>query len=127
MRNRAAQIPDYIFSARIYNESEPRLFVLLKREENYFPVLYNVSRKNIESTDAFEILDSLECDETEENALIDIGEIEVETLKAAELYCAQESIKFEDITKICGLYLLPIEHNKVRNMFNEVTAKKQKN
>lgn len=125
MRERAENIRDFIYSARGYAQSEPRMFVLLKHGGNYYPVLYNISRETIELIDEFETLDLLECDETEEKASISIDKIESEALKAVEAWRVGKEFSIDDITRICGLYLTPTqEANKVKNIFGNLNRKK---
>jgi superfamily II DNA or RNA helicase len=122
IRERAAAIPDYISSAKIYPESVPQIFVLFKYKDNYFPVLYNILDKTITQPDAFEILNLLECPETQETAPMDFATIEAESLNAAEAWCAVTKFPKEEITKICWLYLVPSAQATPKNIFGNIKS-----
>lgn len=148
MPERAAKVPDYAFSAKVSDKiSTPQLLVLFRYENEYFPVLYDIENKTVAEPDAFEILDLLECGEDEDTAPVyagtsatlngeqkkreakadfrDIGAIEAKSLSAAEAWRTIRGFPRDEITKVCGLYFVPFEQNKPRNIFGDLRIGKR--
>lgn len=108
-RNRAEELPEYLLSARSYSKPQPRIFVLLKHEGKYYPILFNLSNKKLEKQDEIAILDLIACIESEPCAAIQAAEIEKIANQAARAWCDLENISVDQVSKICSLYLVPID------------------
>jgi len=108
-RSRAEELPEYLLSAKSYSKPQPRIFVLLKYESKYCPILFNLSSKKLEKQDELAILDLIACIESEPCAAIQPAEIEKIANQAARAWCDFENISVDRVSKICGLYLVPLE------------------
>ncbi|MEH1840000.1 MAG: helicase-related protein [Nostoc sp.] len=108
-RSRAEELPEYLLSARSYSKPQRRIFVLLKHEGKYYPILFNLSNKKLEKQDELAILDLIACIESELCAAIQAAEIEKIANQAARAWCDFENISIDQVSKICGLYLVPID------------------
>lgn len=75
-RSRTEELPEYLLSARNYSKSQPCIFVLLKHESDYHPILSNLLNKKLEKQDKFAILDLIACTKSEPRAAIQAAEIE---------------------------------------------------
>jgi superfamily II DNA or RNA helicase len=105
--NRAEALPEYLFSARSYPQSQPRMFVLLQHEDDFHPVLFNLLNKKLEKQDDFTILDLIACTESEPRAAIQAADIEKLANQAVRAWCDVEKISIDRVSKVCGLYLAP--------------------
>ena len=108
-RSRAEELPEYLLSARSYSNPQRRIFVLLKHEGKYYPILFNLSNKKLEKQDELAILDLIACIESDPCAAIQAAEIEKIANQAARAWCDFENISVDQVSKICGLYLVPID------------------
>ncbi|ALF54071.1 hypothetical protein ACX27_16445 [Nostoc piscinale CENA21] len=106
-RSRAEDLPEYLLSARGYSKPQPRIFVLLKYESKYCPILFNLSSQKLEKQDELAFLDLIACIESEPCAAIQAAEIEKIANQAARAWCDFENISVDQVSKICGLYLVP--------------------
>jgi len=106
-RDRARLLPPYLLSARGYNETEWRMFVLLKHEDIFYPILYNMTRGLLESQEDFEMLDLIACNSTEPRAMVNAEAVEHFANYAAQSWCKREKLSIENIQKICAMCLVP--------------------
>lgn len=118
----AAQIPDYIQSARGSTQQQSQMFVLLKYESKHYPVMYNLARQNIEPLQDFEVLDRISCNETEPRAAVPADVIEHFANRAVQTWCEQEGIDIEQVHKICAMCLVPQDKaDEVANLFKDAS------
>ncbi|MGV0028699.1 C-terminal helicase domain-containing protein [Phormidesmis priestleyi] len=106
-QSRIEDLPKCLLSARNYSQSEPRVFVLLEYEDNYYPILFNLSSESIEKQPELELFDLLSCAKTEPTVLIPTAKVEHSANEAAQFWCDRENIPIEQVSKICALYLAP--------------------
>lgn len=107
-RSRAESLPEYLLSARSYSQPQPRMFVLLQHQGNYHSILFNLLDGKIERQDEFATLDLIACTESEPLATIQAADIEKLANQAVRAWCNVENIPVDRVSKICGLYLTPI-------------------
>jgi Helicase conserved C-terminal domain len=116
-RNRAEALPEYLLSARSYPQSQPHIFVLLQYESNYHPVLFNFLNKKLSNQDDFTLLDLIACTESEPRAAIQAADIEKLANQAVRAWCDVERISIDQVRKVCGLYLAPVnEATQIRQL-----------
>jgi hypothetical protein len=75
-REQAVQLPEYLLSARGYRKQHSRVFVLLKYERVYHPIIFNILKRQIETLEDLEILDMIACEVSEPRAVINPKAIE---------------------------------------------------
>jgi len=105
--SRAEDLPECLLSARSYSQHQPRMFVLLQHGNSYHPILFNPSNRKLEKQDEFAMLNLITCTESEPRAAIQAAEIEKLANQAARVWCDVEEIPVDQVSKICGLYLVP--------------------
>lgn len=116
----AVQIPDYLQSARGSTQQHSQMFVLLKYESKYYPVIYNLAKQNIEPLKDFEVLDRISCKETEPRAAVPADAIEHFANRAIQTWCEHEGIAIEQVHKICAMCLVPQgKADEVANLFKD--------
>ena len=106
--DRAVLLPPYLLSARGYTEAEWRIFVLLKHEGIFYPILYNMTRELLEPQEDFEVLDLIACNSSESRATVNAEEVEHFANYAAQIWCKQEKLSIDDVHKICAMCLVPL-------------------
>lgn len=107
-RDRANQLPGYLLSARTYQQSKHRIFVLLQQGTDYYPLMFNLSSRKFESRSDLDILDTIVCAENEPTAMVNPADIERIVNKVVQIWCGQKSIKIDEVRKICCLHLVPV-------------------
>jgi hypothetical protein len=111
-RPRAAGLSDYILSAKTYSESTPYMFVLIKFDENYIPVLYDLEHEYIDREETLKILDLISCQVSTTVANVKFSEVEQYANEAVQAWCKGKNIPVASVRKICGLYLQPYDQAK---------------
>jgi superfamily II DNA or RNA helicase len=107
-RDRAEALSEHLLSARSYPQSQPRMFVLLQHKDTFHPVLFNLLNEKFEKQDDFTILDLIACTELEPLAAIQAADIERLANQAVHAWCDAEKILVDQVSKVCGLYLAPV-------------------
>jgi hypothetical protein len=124
----ANELPDWMLSARGYDNPQMRFFVLLKHGDKYKPVMFKLSNKSptdlskgeFEPLDNFEIFDLLICEKTEKRAAVNGATVELLANLVVENWCRQQphEITTDTVTKVCGVWLVPNNlANDVNNLF----------
>ena len=111
-RPRAEGLSDYILSAKTYSEFTPYMFVLIKLEEKYIPVLYDIQHKYIDREEPLKILDLISCTSPTPTANIEFSLVEQFANEAVQAWCKGKNIPVSSVRKICGLYLQPSDKAK---------------
>lgn len=104
----AKLLPEYLLSAKSYAESQPRMFVMLKYQEEYHPVVFNFSNNKIEQSSKSDILDLIASTKLEPRAIVQAANIEELANQVAGIWCEENNISIDKVSKICGLYLSPL-------------------
>src|SRR6266498_4874040 len=109
---RAEGLSDYILSAKTYSESTPYMFVLIKLEEKYIPILYDLEHEYIDREETLKILDLISCTVSTPTANIEFSTVEQFANEAVQVWCKGKNISVSGVRKICGLYLQPYDQAK---------------
>jgi superfamily II DNA or RNA helicase len=109
-RDYAQTLEDDLVSAKVYNESEPLIYVLLLHQSKYYPILYNPLTKRLSEPNPLQILNKIACDETKQTAHVDYNELESLIDTAIESWCDLHQFFPDDVERICSLYLKPEHH-----------------
>lgn len=125
-RNRAEALPDYLLSAKSYSQSQPRIFVLIQFAGSHYPIIFNLLNKKLEKQDDFTPLDLIACTESEPRAAIQAADIEKLANQAVRSWCTVERIAIDQVSKICALYLAPInEATHVRQLLVDISSQEE--
>jgi hypothetical protein len=111
-RPRAEGLSDYILSAKTYSESTPYMFVLIKWEEEYIPILYDLEHEYIDREETLKVLDLISCAVSTPTSNIEFSKVEQFANEAVQAWCKGKKIPVSTVRKICGLYLQPYEQAK---------------
>jgi superfamily II DNA or RNA helicase len=111
-RPRAEGLSDYILSAKTYSDSTPYMFVLIKFEGKYIPILYDIVHEYIDKEETLKILDLISCTVSTPTANIEFSRVEQFANEAVQAWCKGKSIPVSSVRKICGLYLQPSDQAK---------------
>lgn len=108
----AEGLPDDIVSAKVYQGKKRRLFLLLKHEDNFYPILYDINSETIETITEDNLLDLIRCDpetHTAEKASVDF--IDFQAQKCRNLWLENQSTQVDGskLERICAMYLLPVD------------------
>ena len=105
----AASIPNDISSARYYNGKSPLLYLLLHKEEEYYPILYNMQTNQIDPVKEDALLDLLQCLPSTLVASTSADEVEKVAQKARKLWEEREGIDSPNsVDRICACLLIPL-------------------
>ena len=114
----AANTPNDISSARYYNGKHPLLYLLLYKEEEYYPILYNIHSNHIDPIKEDALLDLLQCLPTTPVANTSADEVEQYAQISRKLWEQQEGIETPNaIERICACLLIP---EKQREVFDKI-------
>jgi len=118
-REYAESIPSDIISAKTYSERNPKIYVLLKHNGLYRGLFYDPKTKKLEEPTVVKLLKLLECSEDTEIALVDYELVEQLTDTCIQVWCNQEGVDPEDVTRECALYFKPeLEGDTVKELLN---------
>jgi hypothetical protein len=106
-RQRAELLPDIMQSALTYKGSQRRILVLIQKGQNFFPILYNITKNIIEQKSELDLLEQIACKVSEEPALVAPAMVEQAANLAVKKWCEMEEIPLDKAKKICSIYLLP--------------------
>jgi superfamily II DNA or RNA helicase len=97
-----------ITSAKLYNGDRPKLYVLLKVDSKYHPILYEPAKETCEEvSNIVELLNLIQAEHDTPTAMVDPNEIEVLSDKCIRLWCTEKGILETDVIRECTLYLKP--------------------
>src|SRR5262249_51633375 len=112
---------EYLLSARGYKRQRTRVFVLLKHEHDYYSIIFNISSQQIEILKELEILDMIACEVSEPRATVNPEAIEHFVNQAAQVWCKQAGVPIDQVSKICGMCLVPDgEAKEIENLFKSI-------
>lgn len=106
----AKRLPDDIVSAKVYQGKKRKLFLLLKHEDLFYPILYDIDTETIESTTEDSLLDLIRCDpKTPTAEKADINFIDLQAQKCRNMWLENQSTRIDGskVERICAMYLLP--------------------
>lgn len=111
-RRHLQHLPDYMLSALTYRGTHRRVFVLVRKGESYFPILYNLSKGIVEQKAELEVLDLIACAASETAALVAPPLVELAANDAVRKWCELEQVPLEHVIKVCSIFLLPKRTSK---------------
>lgn len=127
-RDRAKQLPDYLLSARTYQQPKHRIFILLQHGADYHPLMFNLSTKKFETRSDLDMLDIIACSESELRAMVNPADIESIVNRAIQIWCDQKLISIDQVSKICALYLVPInEAETIASILHDIRVDEEEN
>lgn len=104
----AGALPDDLTSVRHYTRSEHLIYLLLRHNGTYYPVVYGIKDKRKRDIKEDELLDLLQCDHNTPVALVDADIVERHAQASKRAWIKSQGIPSEDqVERICALYLLP--------------------
>lgn len=111
-REQAKKLKDHLHSAKTYDYSQERVYVLFKYKNKITSIIFNIENQQIENKSEMETLDLIACKENEPTAVVDPALVEYHTNNAVKAWCKNQSLPVEEVKKICGLLLLPKPNKK---------------
>ena len=104
-------IPDDISSARVYPEKEELLYLLLRHNESYHWVLFDIEQQTISVPKEDQLLNLIACTKEEPIAEVDASMIELYAQKCRDLWVQKNSVQtnVDVVERICVLYLQPYQ------------------
>ncbi|MBN1888892.1 MAG: DEAD/DEAH box helicase family protein [Thermoflexales bacterium] len=111
-RTQAEALPEFLLSARRSSGVQHEVFVLLRHQQSYRPVIFDLLQKQLEELTDLAVLDRLRCELSEPRAVVNPEHIERAANVAMRAWCEKNNISTDQVRKTCALYLLP-EHSPV--------------
>jgi hypothetical protein len=105
VRARDLQLP--LQSARNYEGSARRVFVLVQHGEHVTPLVYDIDRSALETRTDLEAVDLIACGPNEKLALVAGSEIERWANVAVRSWCERNEVDTDSVRKVCSMYLQP--------------------
>ncbi len=96
-----------MLSAKNTTHQEPLVFVLLRHDGEHYLLLYAINRQKIVPFNAEETLKLLQCDATEQKAIIRPQVVEKKALEAVKMWCEENQLDPADCEHLCVIYLKP--------------------
>ncbi|MGI4788198.1 MAG: C-terminal helicase domain-containing protein [Janthinobacterium lividum] len=119
---KATDLPITILSAKNTTHHEPLVFVLLRHDGKPYLLLYAVdSQKFMPFTDD-ETLKFLQCDATEQKAIVRPQIVEKKALEAVEMWCQTHQLDPADCDHLCVIYLKP-SNNQEQDLTDMLVGK----
>lgn len=106
-RSYAEGIADDTVSAKTYSGETPSVYILLLHKQAYHGVFYNPQKLELREPNIVNVLDAIACHEETEIANVDYDEVEKLSHSGIQAWCEKHSAKWEDVERICTLYLKP--------------------
>lgn len=104
----AQTLGDDFNSAMSYNGKTAKLFLLLRYQETYATMLYDLASERLEFPSNEGLLDLLRCDQETPIALEDADKIEKMAQRTKQLWCEMQGVEqMDDVARVCALYLQP--------------------
>lgn len=110
--SQSEDLPDDIVSAKVYSGKKRKLFLLLKHEDDFYPILYDIKTGTIETKTEDALLDLIRCEPNAPTAeTVDINVIDFEAQKCRLQWLEQQSTEIDrsKVERICAMYLLPFD------------------
>ncbi len=104
---KATELPLVMLSAKNTTHHEPLVFVLLRHDSKPYLVLYAVNSQKLMPSTVDETLKLLQCDVTEQKAIISPQVVEGKALEAVEAWCRENQRHTVDCDHLCAIYLKP--------------------
>ncbi len=118
-RNYALTIKNDIVSAKVTQETEPSIYVLLNYNNKYHGIIYNPKTRQVREPSIVNLLDLIACTEDTEIAVVDYDLVEELSDACIKAWCNKQSVPDEEVERICTLYLKPThESDDVGNWLN---------
>ena len=106
-RDHAQSLEDDLVSAKVYDQSESLVYVLLLHQSTYYPILYNPISQKLSEPTPLHILDKIACEKNTPTAHVDYEEVEALTNTAITSWCDKHQASPDEVERICSLYLKP--------------------
>ncbi|MBC1225197.1 hypothetical protein, partial [Nostoc sp. UCD120] len=108
-----------IVSAKITQDSEPSVYVLLNHNKKYHALVYTPKNQQVREPDIIKLLNLIACNEDTEIAVVDYGLVEELSDACIKAWCNKQSISPEEVERICTLYLKPeSEPDELESLLN---------
>ncbi|MCC5668013.1 phospholipase D-like domain-containing protein [Nostoc sp. CHAB 5784] len=118
-RDYAKTILSDIVSAKITQDSEPSIYVLLNHNKKYHALVYTPKNQQVREPDIIKLLNLIACNEDTEIAVVDYGLVEELSDACIKAWCNKQSISPEEVERICTLYLKPeSEPDELESLLN---------
>lgn len=104
---KATDLPIAMLSAKNTTYQEPLVFVLLRHDGKPHLLLYAVNSQELMQVTADETLKLLQCDVTEQKAIVTPQIVEKTALEAVEAWCQKNQLNPADCDHLCVIYLKP--------------------
>ncbi|MEL6404926.1 MAG: helicase-related protein, partial [Chloroflexota bacterium] len=102
---RVSELDDDINSALLYDGKDDLVYLLIRNNDEYEWIIYNVTREREENFTNDEILELLRCSPDEEPAPIDPDILENYTQYLRNNWCETNDIPYDEVERVCALYL----------------------
>lgn len=106
-RDYAKTILSDIVSAKLTQDSEPSIYVLVNHNQKYHALVYTPKNQQVREPDIIKILNLIACNEDTEIAVVDYGLVEELSDACIRTWCNKQGISPEEVERICTLYLKP--------------------
>lgn len=118
-RDYAKTIPSDIVSAKITQEPDPCIYVLLNHNNKYHGLVYNPKTQQVREPSVVKLLDIIACTEDTEIAVADYDLVEELSDACIKAWCNKQGISPEEVERVCALYLKPVnEGDDLENLLN---------
>lgn len=108
-RDYAKTIPSDIISAKITQESNSSIYVLLKHNDKYHGLIYNPKTQQLREPNIVRLLDLIACSKDTEIAVVEYDWVEDLSHVCIEAWCNKQNVLFEEVERVCALYLKPVQ------------------
>lgn len=118
-RDYAESLENDISTARVYKYKIPLLYLLIKHNDEYYRVLYDPEKKEINEPESTQLLRIISCDENEPIANVSYDMVEEISNECIEQWCKKRNIKPEEIEIICTSYMKPnTEQDNIKDLLS---------
>jgi hypothetical protein len=104
---RTDSLGDDISSAKLYNGSAHLVYLLLRYNNEFVWLVYNITKNKIDDVSNDSLLEMLECTSDTPIANVDPDVLEEYAQSLRHDWCEINNIPPEDVERICALYLKP--------------------
>ena len=108
-RDYAKTIPDDIISAKITQESNSSIYVLLNHNDKYHGLIYDPKTQQLREPNIVRLLDLIECSEDTKIAVVEYDWVEELSHACIEAWCNKQNVLSEEVERVCVLYLKPVD------------------
>lgn len=108
-RKYANSLTNDIISAKTYSDITPAIYILLKYQEQYYGLIYEIETGRVREPNLVKLLDLIACTPNTPIATVDVSWVDSLAQTCIQRWCDSKEIDSDAVLRECTLYLKP-EH-----------------